>query len=181
MRRDLGEIRDLARVRPRSSAGGRPAGGRKPEEHVITRHRALGLGAAAALAAGMMTAAGPAYAEYGNMATYQVELSANVSGAHGGGVWLWLELSSDHTVDYQGADCGHANGPAAHDSGSTTWSLSDGRLVIPDVVLNGLGGFPATVTAPAQDGHYTGTIGSFISLPPFIPPGAGSSQLQVAP
>ena len=53
--------------------------------------------------------------------------------------------------------------------------------MISDVVLNGLGGFPATVTVPAAFGHYTGTIGSFITLPPFIPPTIGRSQLQVAP
>jgi hypothetical protein len=53
--------------------------------------------------------------------------------------------------------------------------------VIPNVVLNGLGGFPATVTVPDTLGHYTGTVGSFITLPPFIPVGAGNSQLQVAP
>jgi len=34
---------------------------------------------------------------------------------------------------------------------------------------------------PAAFGHYAGTIGSFIILPPFIPPLIGSSQLQVAP
>lgn len=53
--------------------------------------------------------------------------------------------------------------------------------MISGVVLNALGGFPATVTVPAADGHYTGTAGSFITLTPWIPPGAGSSQLQVAP
>ena len=55
------------------------------------------------------------------------------------------------------------------------------HVVISDVVLNGLGGFVATVTVPAAFGHYTGTIGSFITLPPFIPANAGFSQLQVAP
>ncbi len=62
-----------------------------------------------------------------------------------------------------------------------TWQLAGSQVVISGVVLNGLGGFPATVTVPAAFGHYTGTIGSFITLPPFIPPGIGSSQLQVAP
>jgi len=95
--------------------------------------------------------------------------------------WLWLELSNDGSVDYQGSDCGHGGLGAAHDSGSTTWSEVGNKLVIPNVVLNGLGGFPATVTVPATLGHYTGTVGSFITLPPFIPAGAGNSQLQVAP
>lgn len=53
--------------------------------------------------------------------------------------------------------------------------------MISGIVLNGLGGFPATVTVPAAYGHYTGTVGSFITLPPFIPPTIGNSQLQVAP
>jgi hypothetical protein len=48
-------------------------------------------------------------------------------------------------------------------------------------LLNGLGGFPATVTVPGALGHYRGTVGSFISLPPFIPANAGTSQLQVTP
>ena len=62
-----------------------------------------------------------------------------------------------------------------------TWQLVGSQVVISGVVLNGLGGFPAAVTVPAAFGHYTGTIGSFITLPPFIPPFVGSSQLQVAP
>jgi hypothetical protein len=90
-------------------------------------------------------------------------------------------LSTDGTVDYQGSDCAHAGTGAAHDAGDTTWSTSGSQLLIPNVILNGLGGFPATVTAPASLGHYTGTIGSFITLPPFIAPSLGNSQLQVAP
>jgi hypothetical protein len=62
-----------------------------------------------------------------------------------------------------------------------TWTTVGSNVVISGVVLNGLGGFPATVTVPAAFGHYTGTIGSFITLPPFIPPTIGFSQLQVAP
>jgi hypothetical protein len=139
------------------------------------------IGTAALLGAGMLTAATPALADYGNTAVYQIELSANISGHDGGGAWLWLELSSDGSVDYQGSDCGHAGQGAAHDGGETTWSMSGNQLVIPSVVLNGLGGFPATITTPAKLGHYTGTIGTFITLPPFIPAGIGNSQLQVAP
>jgi hypothetical protein len=127
-----------------------------------------------------LATAGPASA-YGNSEVYQVELSANISGSAGGGVWLWFGLSSDHTGDYHGADCGHKNGRATSDGGNVTWQVVGNQVVISGVVLNGLGGFPATVTVPATDGHYTGTVGSFITLPPFIPPGIGSSQLQVAP
>lgn len=141
----------------------------------------MAVATAALLGIGTLTAAGPALADYGNTAVYQVELSANISGSHGGGAWLWLELSSDGTVDYQGSDCGHGGEGAAHDGGSTTWTRSGDKLVIPNVILNGLGGFPATITVPATLGHYTGTVGTYLTLPPFIPAVAGNSQVQVAP
>jgi hypothetical protein len=131
--------------------------------------------------AGTLPAAGPAWADYGPSAVYQIELSANVSGPQGGGLWLWIELNRDGTGDYQGADCGHGGVGSVHDSGDVTWSTSGSQIVITGVVLKGLGGFPATVTAPAATGHYKGTVGSFITLPSFIPSGAGNSQLQVAP
>jgi hypothetical protein len=120
---------------------------------------------------------------YGNSQVYQVELSANISGANGGGAWLWFGLSSDGTGDYHGSDCGHRNGPATSDGGDVKWQLinNNTEVQISGVILNGLGGFPATVTVPAAFGHYTGTVGSFITLPPFIPPFVGSSELQVAP
>ena len=145
------------------------------------RSRLAAAAAVATLAGGLTLAtAGPASA-YGNGEVYQVELSANISGPGGGGAWLWFGLSSDHTGDYHGADCGHRNGPATSDGGTVTWQLAGSQVVISGVVLNGLGGFPAIVTVPAAFGHYTGTVGSFITLPPFIPPFIGSSQLQVAP
>jgi hypothetical protein len=34
---------------------------------------------------------------------------------------------------------------------------------------------------PRDYGHYSGTVGSFLTLPDFIPPDVGTSQLQVAP
>lgn len=139
------------------------------------------LTATAALGAGMLFGAVPASADYGNTAIYQIALSMNIPGTQGGGVWIWLELSSDHSVDYSGADCGHGGQGAAADHGSTTWSSSNGTLTIPGVILNGLGGFPATITTPAKTGHYTGTDETFITLPGFIPAGIGFSQLQVAP
>ena len=148
---------------------------------ISLRSRLAAAAGVATLVGGVTLAtAGPASA-YGNSEVYQVELSANISGSGGGGVWLWFGLSSDHTGDYHGADCGHRNGPATSDGGDVTWQVVGNQVVISGVVLNGLGGFPATVTVPAAYGHYTGTIGSFITLPPFIPPGIGSSQLQVAP
>ncbi len=124
--------------------------------------------------------ASPALADYGPGAQYQVELSANVGGPHGGGLWLWIELNRDGTGDYAGSDCGHGEGAAA-DRGDVTWTMDGSNVVISGVVLNGLGGFPTTITVPAAYGHYRGTIGSFLTLPPFIPPSAGNSQLQVAP
>jgi hypothetical protein len=75
----------------------------------------------------------------------------------------------------------HGGAGAAHDGGDVTWHVSGGQVIIDDVVLNGLDGFVSTVTVPAAYGHYTGTLGSFITLPAFIPSGIGTSQLQVAP
>jgi hypothetical protein len=139
---------------------------------------------AAAMLAGAATlaAASPASAAYGQGGVYQIELSANVSGTQGGGIWLWIELNQNGTGDYQGSDCPHGSPGAAADSGDVTWAASGSQVVISGVVLNGFpGGFPATVTVPAAYGHYTGTLGSFITLPPGIPPFIGSAQLQVAP
>jgi hypothetical protein len=143
----------------------------------------IALAAAGALlaGAGTLSTAGPAWADYGSGAVYQIELSANLSGPPGGGLWLWIELNRGGTGDYQGADCGHGGVGSVHDSGDVTWSASSGQIVVTGVVLNGLGGLPATITAPAATGHYKGTIGSFITLPSFIPSSAGNSQLQVAP
>jgi hypothetical protein len=146
------------------------------------RPRIAAAGAVTALAVGgTLAAVSPAWADYGQGGVYQIELSDNISSPQGGGVWLWIELNQNGTGDYQGSDCGHGGQGAASDTGDVTWSVSSGRVVISGVVLNGLGGFPATVTVPAAYGHYTGTVGSFITLPPFIPPGIGNAQLQVAP
>jgi hypothetical protein len=156
---------------------------------ISIKSRLVAAAAAATLVGGaaVAAAAGPASADYGKGAVYQVELSANASGPQGGGVWLWFGLNSDGTGDYKGSDCGHGGAGAAHDGGDVTWSIVGKQVVISGVVLNGLPspngtpGFPATVTVPAAYGHYTGTLGSFITLPPFIPANIGTSQLQVAP
>ena len=149
---------------------------------IRVRSRIAAAAAAALLAGGAALAtAGQARADYGSGAIYNIELSANLSGPQGGGAWLWIQLSSNGTGDYSGADCGHGGAGAAHDSGTVTWHFSGSQVVISPVILNGLGGFPATVTVPAAFGHYTGTLGSFITVPPFIPPNVGTSQLQVAP
>lgn len=136
-------------------------------------------GVLATAAGGLMSA--PAFADYGNGAQYQIELSANISGKTGGGVWLWIMLNSNGTGDYTGSDCGHGGAGAASDKGDVTWTSSGGSVVISGVTLNGLGGASSTVTVPAAYGHYTGTAGSFLTLPGFIPPFVGNSQLQVAP
>ena len=144
--------------------------------------RMAALGVATAFAATALAAAAPASADYGNTAIYQIALSDNIAGPQGGGVWLWYELSSDGSADYHGADCGHGFGAVA-DGGTAwwTWTADHQHIVIHGTVLNGLGGFPTTVTIPAAFGHYTGTDETFLTLPPFIPGGIGNAQLQVAP
>jgi len=155
------------------------------------RRMLIVLSALLGLLAGSLAAALPAQAEYGKSAVYQIELSANLVGkdskllgGEGGGVWLWIELSNDHTGDYTGSDCGHGDGggSAASNRGEVTWWDSNGWITINGVVLNGLGGYPTTITVPDTYGHYTGSIGSYLTLP--FPPSVtslGFSQLQVAP
>lgn len=119
---------------------------------------------------------------YGPGAVYQVELSANIGSPQGGGVWLWIGLYPNGRGDYAGSDCGHGEG-AISDKGDVNWHYSgtnDSWIVIDGVILNGLAGFPTTITVPATYGHYTGTAGTYLTLPPFIPSAAGFSQLQVA-
>lgn len=111
---------------------------------------------------------------------FQVEISANISG-HDGGVWVWIELDRGGTGDYKGSDCGHAGQGAVPDSGEVTWTDSGGTNTIYGVKLNGLAGFVTTIPVPDTYGHYTGTIGSYMTLPPFIPSSIGNTQLQVAP
>lgn len=149
---------------------------------ISIRSRLAAAAAVVTLAGGVMLATASSAAAYGPTQVYSVELSANISGPNGGGAWLWFGLNSDGTGDFHGADCGHRDGHAVSDGGNVTWQFIDNgaEVQINDVVLNGLS-FTATVTMPAAFGHYTGTIGSFITLPPFVPPGVGHSQLQVAP
>ena len=115
---------------------------------------------------------------------YQIELSANIPGVQGGGLWLWIGLHPDGNGDYAGADCGHGGAGAASDKGDATWhyaGVHNEWVVIDGVILNGLDGFATTITVPAKYGHYTGTLGTYLTLPGFIPPFIGFSQLQVAP
>lgn len=136
----------------------------------------------ALFAATMAIFAATASADYGTGAVYQIELSANAPGTQGGGVWLWITLNRNGSGDYAGSDCGHGGAGAASDKGDiTSYVDSNGWLTINGVILNGLGGFPTTIHVPDTYGHYTGTIGSYLTLPGFIPPFIGFSQLQVAP
>lgn len=121
---------------------------------------------------------------YGPGAIYEIELSANVGSPQGGGVWLWIALYPNGEGDYAGSDCGHGGAGATSDKGDVTWhyaGTNNTSVVINGVMLNGLGGFPTTITVPSKYGHYTGTIGTYLTLPNFIPPFIGSTQLQVAP
>jgi hypothetical protein len=127
-----------------------------------------------------LTMAATAFADYGNTAVYQVEISANGVGAsQGGGVWLWIELSADQSGTYAGADCGR-EGPgaagAASDSGPVTWTSGSGWLTISGVRLNGLGGLPVTIHVKSTDGHYVTTISSVFGIG--FP---GWAQVTIAP
>jgi hypothetical protein len=145
----------------------------------------------AAIAASAVALPATASADYGAGAYRQVELSGNVGGQQGGGVWLWLELNTNHTGDYSGSDCGHGGGGAASDKGDLTWQQVGDNLVISGVVLNGLPTDPqhgdfspwhTTITVPMKTGHYSAAgVGAYVTLPSFIPSTAGLSQLQVAP
>jgi hypothetical protein len=145
--------------------------------------------ATAALAAGLLVAAaGPASADYGPGAVYQVEISANdVGGVPGDGVWLWIALYPDQTGDYAGSDCIHTgsllghpglNG-AGHERGDVTWTDSGGMLTITGVSLVG-GMFPVTITVPDSYGHYTLASDDVITGFALGSIG-GSAQVQIAP
>lgn len=142
--------------------------------------KAVAAALTASAAAAVALPAASAFADYGNTAQYQIELSVNIPGTHGGGVWLWIELSSGGSADYSGSDCGHGGQGAAADSGSATWSDVGGTITITGVVLNGLH-YQTTIMVSDVYGHYTGTDTSYLTLPVFIPSNIGFSQLQVAP
>ena len=127
-----------------------------------------------------------AHADYGKGAQYQVEISANIPGTAGGGIWLWIELDQDGTGTYQGSDCGHGGLGAAHDSGDVTWQDNgNGTITISGVVLNGLPFLPPQdITLPSKYGHVKADFASVfpgVSAALGIPSGVGFSQVQVAP
>jgi len=159
--------------------------------------------AVAALAGALLaTTAGVASADYGKGAVYQIELVAGDNGTNhgqGGGIWLWIALYPDGTADYSGSDCLEQGGRfglhgAYPDRGDATWSYSGDSIVIsgvppdPGILIVGIStalGFNlyATITVPAVYGHYTGTLGTFMtfSVPGILDPNAGTSLVQVAP
>lgn len=148
-----------------------------------------GCAADSATAPAARTPAGRATRDYGPGATYQVEISSNITGKNGGGIWLWIELNADGTGDYAGSDCGRGSaGRAKSDRGEiTSWSIQDGVLTINGVTLNGFGGLPVTITVPLPSSGYGHVTTDVVSIFPDLanvlglPPGVGFSQVQVAP
>jgi hypothetical protein len=145
--------------------------------------------AVAAVATLVAFTAGSASADYGQGAVYQVEISSNIPGPNGGGIWLWIELNSNGGGDYAGSDCGRgADERAKADRGDVrSWSISGGALAIGGITLNGLGGLPVTITIPLPGSGYGHVTTDVVTIFPDLatalglPPGAGFSQVQVAP
>ena len=190
----------------------------KTSQHL--RRKISALAVITGLSVGVLFVSPKAHADYGHGGVYQIELSGgdlNSEHGAGGGYWLWFALYPDGTGDYAGSDCilaGRFGLQGSYgDRGDVTWTDSGGSIVISNVVFNGfraisnlLGGCPVqcdptqlyacppytgtTVTVPAAYGHYTGTVGTFITVPQMLvncvetdafDPNGGSSQLQVAP
>ena len=151
-----------------------------------------------------------ASADYGQGALYQIELVAGDNGtswapvgsrgpgATGGGIWLWIALYPEGTGDYSGSDCLEMAGRfgvhgAYPDAGDVTWTYSGGSIVIsgvppdPGILLVGIStalgtNFYVTITVPTTYGHYTGTLGTFMTFPPdTLDPNGGMSLVEVAP
>ena len=145
-----------------------------------------------ALVAGLLVAtAGPASADYGKGAVYQVEISANnVGGVPGDGAWIWIALNKDGTGDYTMADCVHTgsllghpglNG-AAHSSGDVTWTDAGGYLTI--IGVEAIGGLvPVRIVVPDSYGQYVLNSDDVIQVPPnpIFPGFGGSAQVPIAP
>ncbi len=112
-------------------------------------------GASALVVAGLLAGGGtPAFADYGPGAQYQVEVSSNPPGV---GFWLWAELGSGQSSDYQETDCihlggGHATDAAAHDAGELTgWSVTNDTVTMNGMKLIG-GVIMANITVLVPDG-----------------------------
>jgi hypothetical protein len=154
------------------------------------RHVLAAITGSAMLMLGMALGGTTALADYGQGAVKQVEISANPPGF---GFWLWAELSSDQTGDYQETDCihlggGHENDAAAHDSGSVTgWSVSNGVLTMTGIkIIGGLAAATFSVpVGPSGFGHANSmTMTVTQEVAPFFPVGVPltfPAQVQVAP
>jgi hypothetical protein len=139
----------------------------------------------------VVAAAGPASADYGRGAVYQVEISANnVGGVPGDGAWIWIALNEDGTGDYTMADCVHTGSllghpglnAAAHSRGDVTWTDDGTNLTI--VGVGAIGGLvPVTIVVPDVYGHYVLDSASTILVPPnpIFEGFGGWAQVQIAP
>jgi hypothetical protein len=145
--------------------------------------------ATGALTAALLVAgAGPAAADYGPGAQFQVTISAdNVGGVPGDGVWLWIALYPGGTGDYTGSDCIHTGSLLGNpglnhgytDQGDVRWTDSGGMLTITGVALVG-DTFPVTITVPDSLQHSvlpSDTVITGFALGAI----GGWAQVQVAP
>jgi hypothetical protein len=147
----------------------------------------LAIASAAAFAGAPAASAAPS-APPGGDAAYQVEISANVPGSHGGGSWFWLELDRDGSGVYAGSDCAHGGSGAGSAHGALTWEQQGDQLLIHGVHSTDLPGFVyEPIIVPASYGHYVETFEQvFATLTAFLTSvGAnlsnGTVQVQVAP
>jgi hypothetical protein len=162
---------------------------------------ALALGASLSTGV-LLTTTGPAGADYGQGATYQIEISANTPPtspqAAQGNFWIWLALTPSSSgatsgiSDYQEADCihlggGHATDAAAHDAGSGAWYISNGTLYLTGVNIIGnaeTATFAVPLPTSGSYGHTNGMTMTVTSGTAPIPNGiplSYPSQNQIAP
>lgn len=160
-----------------------------------------------ALGAGLTTGAlvvagGSAGADYGQGATYQIEISANTAPntaqAQQGNFWMWLALTpsspgaTSGTSDYVESDCIHLGGgsaadQAAQDAGSGAWHISDGTLYLTGVnIINNAETATFAVPLPKSGtyGHTEGMTMTVTKGTAPIPNGIPlpyPSQNQIAP
>ena len=155
------------------------------------------LAAAVAVSVAVGVAAGPAKADYGPLAEYQVAISMNCNnpsfcGPDLGGFWGWAVFNTDGTADAQLTDCGHlvggsggGGGGAEHFSADVeSWFIGqNGNFWVNDETDTYVGhGRPVTVPVPGpQDTGIPATPGHHATseLLGFTPPPGVSFQIQV--
>jgi hypothetical protein len=156
------------------------------------------LAAAVAVSVTVGVAAGPAKADYGPLAEYQVAISMNCNnpsfcGSDLGGFWGWAVFNTDGTADAELTGCGHlAGGPGGGGGGAEHFSADvdswyigqNGNFWVDDETDTYVGhGRPVTVSVPgpqdtgipAAPGHYNTS-----ELLGFTPPPGVAFQIQVA-